>query len=141
MNQPELEPKIFTVEEANACLPQVKELLTALRAHVANIISKEAQIDFAELLAAGPDGKLSAEAQGGLRGELDELNAWVRDFQATLKAFEQVGCLLKDLDGGLIDFYAMRGGEMVFLCWKDGEDRVGHWHRLEEGFPGRQPIA
>ena len=140
MNPPELEPKIFTVEEANACLPKVKELLAALRAQVAKIISKEAQIDFAELLAASPDGTLSAQAQSRLSGELDELNTWVRDFQTTLKAFEQVGCLLKDLDEGLIDFYAMRGGEMVFLCWKDGEDRVGHWHRLEEGFPGRQRL-
>ncbi|MBI4355681.1 MAG: DUF2203 domain-containing protein [Candidatus Omnitrophica bacterium] len=140
MNQPELEPKIFTVDEANACLPKVRELLGGLRSHVAKIIAKEAQIDCAELLAAGPNGKLSAEAQGRLTGEIDELNAWVREFQTTLKAFEQIGCLLKDLDEGLIDFYSMRGGEMIFLCWKDGEDRIATWHRLEEGYPGRQPL-
>ena len=44
------------------------------------------------------------------------------------------------LDEGLVDFYALRGDRLVFLCWKHGEDQIAHWHEVGAGFPGRQPI-
>ena len=51
-----------------------------------------------------------------------------------------IGCLVKDLDQGLIDFPTLRGGQEVYLCWKVGEDRIRYWHGIEEGFAGRKPI-
>ena len=50
------------------------------------------------------------------------------------------GILVKDLDRGLLDFYALRGDRLVFLCWVLGESAVAHWHTLEAGFAGRQPL-
>jgi hypothetical protein len=51
-----------------------------------------------------------------------------------------LGCLVKDLDLGLVDFYAQLDGETVFLCWQFGEPAVTHFHGVEEGFAGRRPI-
>ena len=48
--------------------------------------------------------------------------------------------VLKHPVEGLVDFYSYRDGELVELCWKLGEDRVAHWHRIGEGFPGRKPL-
>jgi hypothetical protein len=41
---------------------------------------------------------------------------------------------------GLVDFRSVRNGEEVYLCWRQGEERISHWHTLESGFAGRQPI-
>ena len=51
-----------------------------------------------------------------------------------------MGVVLKHPIEGLVDFYSYRNGELVELCWKLGEDRVAHWHRIGEGFPGRKPL-
>ncbi len=39
-----------------------------------------------------------------------------------------------------MDFPSLREGEEVYLCWKLGEERIGYWHGIEEGFAGRKPL-
>ena len=66
-----------------------------------------------------------------------------REAAEVAKAVEELqalGVLVKDLDRGLLDFPALRGGEEVLLCWQVGEDEVGFWHGLEEGFAGRKRL-
>jgi hypothetical protein len=54
---------------------------------------------------------------------------------------ERLGVIVKDADRGLVDFPALReSGEEVLLCWQVGEDEIGYWHGLEEGFAGRKPL-
>jgi hypothetical protein len=57
-----------------------------------------------------------------------------------VQQIEAWGCVIKDLDQGLVDFLWRRRGTTVFLCWKLGESSIGHWHGLREGFAGRQPL-
>ncbi len=57
-----------------------------------------------------------------------------------IRAVHARGCVLKDLDRGLVDFYSLHGDRLIFLCWQLGEPEVTHWHSLESGFTGRQPI-
>ena len=47
---------------------------------------------------------------------------------------------MKDPALGLIDFHAQRGAELVYLCYRLGEATVTHWHPLDDGFSGRQPL-
>jgi hypothetical protein len=68
---------------------------------------------------------------------LDEHEAAIRK---VVTAVHAEGIEIKDLSTGLIDFYAKRGTEVVFLCWKKGEAAVGFWHTLQGGFAGRKPI-
>jgi len=58
----------------------------------------------------------------------------------TLDSIQDLGCLIKDLDIGLVDFPTMYRGREVYLCWKLGEAEIGWWHGTEEGFAGRKPI-
>ena len=53
---------------------------------------------------------------------------------------QETGCLVKDLDEGLVDFPSLVDGEEIYLCWKLGEERIGFWHGIEEGFAGRKPL-
>jgi hypothetical protein len=61
--------------------------------------------------------------------------------QAAVEKIESVGCMVKNLDLGLIDFPGRLNGEDVFWCWRLGEDRIRFWHRESEGFAGRKPIS
>src|SRR5215472_13139134 len=57
-----------------------------------------------------------------------------------IRQIHETGCVVKDLDEGLVDFPSMREGREVYLCWKLGEEHIGYWHGLDEGFAGRKPL-
>lgn len=60
--------------------------------------------------------------------------------QESVSKILETGCVVKDVDEGLVDFPTMLHGEEVYLCWKLGERRIEFWHGLEEGFAGRKPL-
>lgn len=68
------------------------------------------------------------------------LAALVQRAKDSLEEIDAIGVQVKDLDIGLLDFPCLLEGEIVLLCWKRGETRIEFWHRVEDGFRGRQPI-
>jgi hypothetical protein len=64
----------------------------------------------------------------------------VEELEAVVGEIEGTGAVLKDVQLGLIDFPAEREGEEIYLCWQFGEPEVAFWHRVDEGFAGRQPL-
>ena len=60
--------------------------------------------------------------------------------RAAIEEVQEIGCLIKDLDIGLVDFPTTYRGEEVYLCWKLGEPGIEFWHGVDEGFRGRKPI-
>lgn len=122
--------KTFTLEEANALLPQVKELLEDMLEVRGKIVAGGASLESVLKHAAGNGGSKAA-------GEHVLL---LQRFNADVSTLQELGCELKDLDQGLVDFPSYRDGQLVYLCWKRGEERIEFWHRLESGFSGRQPL-
>ena len=74
---------------------------------------------------------------GQKRAERDRLVAEIRD---AVERVHETGCLVKDLDMGLVDFPSLRSGEEIYLCWKLGEEKIQYWHGLTEGYAGRKPL-
>lgn len=132
--------KIFTVEKANEAIGLVKDLLRELRGIRHAIASKEIDIDVAMLLSGDDQRREGKATSTAVTKDIDTFHALVEDFHQVAKRLEEMGCELKDLDKGLVDFYAVRDGNLVYLCWKEGEEKVGYWHTLEDGFPGRKPL-
>lgn len=62
------------------------------------------------------------------------------ELQESVSKIEQTGCVLKDLDQGLVDFPSVIENQEAYLCWKLGEERIEYWHGLDEGFAGRKPL-
>jgi hypothetical protein len=131
-------PRYFTPDEANELLPQVRELAETLVAHRRALV--EATTKRAELATriAGNGGDFDPQEPRELEEELE------REAEAIARAatsLEELGVQVKDLDRGLVDFPALRSnGEEVLLCWQVGEDEIGFWHGLEEGFAGRKRL-
>jgi hypothetical protein len=69
-----------------------------------------------------------------------ERNQLEQGIQSALEQIIETGCVVKDLDVGLLDFPARIDDQDVYLCWKLGEDRIRFYHRQDEGFSGRKPI-
>ena len=127
---------IFTVEKANRALPLVRRIVDDI---VAEHPTWKDLVARYELVVAG------ARAEWGespemleLRGRIDRIAARINGYVAEL---EQVGCVLKGFEQGLVDFYGMYEGRVVCLCWLQGEGSVTHWHELDAGFDGRQEIT
>jgi len=107
-------PLFFTPAEADDLLSEIERTV----AHISEIKkSSEALSDEAEM----------ADAMGRLQQEIQKL--------------EDMGCVLKDLNIGLVDFPAVRLGVRVWLCWKFGEKKVDFWHGLHEGFANRKRVS
>ena len=136
----EMEVKIFTPAKANEALAEVKGLLTELRRTRRAIQSKEIDIDVAMILASEDGKQMQKPASPTVTRDVDEFNVLVEEFNRVAKRFGDLGCELKDIDKGLVDFYSLRDGNLVYLCWMEGEETISHWHTLEDGFAGRQPL-
>jgi len=136
----DLSPKLFTVAEADAMLTLVAPLIQQLqRLEVSLLGTQEVLEEACRKLEVGnghPKDQLQAQAEA-LTAEAERLAGSI---QSVLKDLEALGCLVKDLGLGLVDFYTIRDGQLVFLCWKLGEDRIRFWHDVEDGFAGRQPL-
>lgn len=133
--------RYLTAEEANALLPRIREILDALDGHIA--AGREARALLDDLTAYW--GPAVREADHPEHGEHLRLQARLQDAQdaadACLRRLHDLGAHLKSLEAGLLDFYALREGRPVFLCWQRGEEAVAHYHELEAGFAGRKPLA
>jgi hypothetical protein len=122
--------KLFTVEEANALLPRLRQLLKQLFAIRQEALALKPTVWPMLEKAAGNGG-------GGAAGELVYL---FERFEALVNRIQALGCHLKDVERGLIDFPAVRSGRKVYLCWLYGEDEIAYWHDLDTGFAGRRRL-
>jgi hypothetical protein len=127
MNQDE---KTFTLEEAERLLPDLQRRIAALRELKESM--ERAAPSLARLAARAKEDSGSA---AGTRYVQDLV-----EFQAGLRHFAELGCVLRDLDRGLLDFPAMLDGRRVFLCWAWGEPSIEWWHAPDAGFAGRQRL-
>jgi hypothetical protein len=130
--------KTFTLDEAQALLPIVEALLNrAIEAKQALADLEEEQKDLLRriFLSGGILVNLTAVKKRKIT-----MAALVQRAKDSLQEIDAIGVQVKDLDTGLLDFPCILEGETVLLCWKRGEARIGFWHRMEDGFRGRQPI-
>ena len=129
--------RVFTAEEANAALAELRPLVEAMVDAKQRLDDAQERRDEVAQHIAGNGGGIPPAELATLDHELNEaaaaLAAAMGDVQAT-------GVLVKDLDTGLVDFPAKRDGEDILLCWQLGEDEVAFWHGLEDGYAGRQPL-
>ena len=123
-------PRYFTLHEANTALETVRPLMDEIQSIRNNIIAHQPEAWPAIEKSAGNGGNPTLSKLVADFDRLDEL----------LHRILNTGAQVKDLNTGLLDFPALRGGQEVYLCWKYGEDQIAFWHEMDAGFAGRQPI-
>ena len=132
--------KIFSVEEANRMIPYLTQAMASLTTMAREIggLQREIQV----LGAIESTGATSRNQDVRVLREKEARSAQLlEEFRAALHEVASHGCVLRDLDLGLVDFYTMARDRVVCLCWRLGEPQVMHWHPTDEGFSGRRPLA
>lgn len=129
--------RYFSLSEATALLPRLTEMLDALRRFRDQAVLKKTQMDLLWQRLSNGEPVL-----GTLGEEQREMDSLTGRLVSVAKDLEKTGCILRDIDSGLVDFpFRTRRGATVFLCWRLGEPTIAFWHGTDEGFAGRKPIA
>jgi hypothetical protein len=130
--------KTFTVDEAQSLLPLLESLLK--RAIESKRDAQQVEEKLGELgrriyLAGGM--RVDVAEVGKQRTEMEGHLQRVRE---SISEIDSIGVQVKDMDSGLLDFPCKVDDQVVLLCWRMGESAIEHWHTIEDGFKGRQPV-
>jgi hypothetical protein len=125
--------KLFSTADADELVPTLEVLIRdlqvqarALRERIRELVHADNRLETKrvhEIVELHPELRPVSNRMSEIAGQIEEL-----------------GCFLKDIDQGLVDFPCEVGNEIVFLCWQFGETRVIAWHPIEGGFGDRKPI-
>jgi hypothetical protein len=121
--------RLFTQDQANRLIPQLRPLLEQLR-QAARVAGDEERRRHLRAVVGGNGGGDTAREMLQVGDELARLIADI----------EELGIVVRDPSSGLIDFPAEREGHPVYLCWRIDEESVAHWHDRDAGFGGREPL-
>jgi hypothetical protein len=127
----------FTLDEAEALLPQVRDELLAMQVCKREVDELRGSFEDAAHKSAG-NGHVQDES--GLGDKRRRAETLVEQINERLARINGWGVELKGIEEGLIDFPSRRDDRIVYLCWRLGEDHITWWHEIDAGFAGRQPL-
>ena len=130
--------KTFTLEEAQSLLPVLESLLKRAmdgRRSAQEIESRLNGLSQRIFLSGG-----MRVNSGNIAKQRALIEGHLKQVRETVAEIDAIGVQVKDLESGLLDFPCLAGEEVVLLCWRMGEPAIEHWHTMEAGFQGRQPV-
>jgi hypothetical protein len=126
-------PRLFTLDEASALLPEIRAILVELRREVE-------RLDEVAVEAATVRDKIRQNGHATRDEPLSRQRAAREAIGRQIARLNELGVELKDPRTGLIDFPSRRDGDIVYLCWKLDEPTIAFWHPTDTGFAGRRPL-
>jgi hypothetical protein len=130
--------KTFTLEEAHSLLPVLESLLKRAMDERRSAQEIEAGLNgLSQRIYLSGGMRVNSASMAKQRGEMEDHLKQAHDSIAEIDA---IGVQVKDLDSGLLDFPCRVDDEIVLLCWRMGETAIEHWHTMDSGFKGRQPV-
>jgi hypothetical protein len=124
------EKKFFTLNEANAIIPQLLQNVPRIQELESDLRSKYPDIKNAWEKHKNNSGSVQGTQYLGVALQLKRI----------MTDLESKGCIIKGIKEGLVDFPALREGREIYLCWRAPEKEIQFWHEINSGFAGRQPI-
>lgn len=135
-----MRPRIFTLEEANSAIPRIAQAIERIVA--ANSRIKILTEDIKNLFdiwgesiydPRNVDHRFCIE-------KLSERTRLLQEMQHLINNVQSLGCFVKDVNQGLVDFYSENDGQFILLCWRRGEPRIRFWHNTGDSFAARRRI-
>ena len=130
--------KTFTLDEAQSLLPVLESLLKrAMEGRRAAQLVESELNELPQRIYLSGGMRVNSANVAKQRAEVEE---HLKQVQESVAEIDAIGVQVKDLDSGLLDFPCRIDGQVVLLCWRMGERTIEHWHTIEAGFQGRQPV-
>ncbi|MFH1755498.1 MAG: DUF2203 domain-containing protein [Candidatus Latescibacterota bacterium] len=134
-----MNPKFFSVEEADRLVSFLENSLERIQSHKRSYLWLQKEISILSLIVGcGAEGTNTDAVL--LEEKTEKCRSVAASIEKDIARINETGCVLRDVDQGLVDFYSILDGNVVFLCWKKGEESVMFWHSTNTGFKGRQRI-
>ena len=131
-------PRFFNLVEAERLLPEVERLIRSLIASKQEYEETDSQLNRIAQRIALSGGMIPPRDEAELLRRRKDAAA--RSLKTAFERVQEIGCQIKDLDTGLVDFPTLYRGREVYLCWRMDEDDIDFWHGTDEGFAGRKLI-
>jgi len=139
--------KFFTVEEAGALIGFLDVILERIRRNKQRFLWLQEEISILKLIVECGANTRENEREEKVNPDAIELEEKLAQYNAVEKEIEKgksaitdTGCIVRDEDQGLIDFFSVQNNTVVYLCWKKGEESVQYWHSIHDDFESRQPL-
>jgi hypothetical protein len=133
-------PKFFTIGEAEQLIGLLETTLERIKRNRQEFLWLKGELSILELIVEcgasekNPDTIEAADKK-------KRVAKLAREIEKDVSSIEEAGCILRDIEEGIVDFFSIQEGTVVFLCWKRGEESIQYWHSIREGYAGRQPLA
>lgn len=124
-------PKVFKLEEANSLVPQLETFLAELEEKQHSFDRLHDELFFEELL----------EEERVPETKFQELEGTLEELEKSMEKIQGLGCVLRHLRRGLVDFLAKEGEKWIYYCWRRGEREIQYYHPLRGGLFERRPLA
>ena len=134
-------PRVYGIEEANALVPDLERIFDELDGVRAEIRAVKLRITALEMIWGDAVRKSDNPDHGELQHHLEEMTRLQAAFEEITRKVLELDGQLKGLDPPLVDFYGIQRGFLILWCWRRGDASIDHWHNVDEGFAGRQPIS
>jgi hypothetical protein len=134
-----MNPKFFTVEEANATIGFLESAFERIRRNRQRYLWLQEEISILKLIVeCGADnGNVDART---LDEKTNHLAAVEREIDRAMTATKDTGCIIKDEDRGIVDFFSIQNNTVVYLSWQIGEDAIGFWRSIRDTSGDRRPL-
>ena len=129
--------RLFTLAEANVAVAELRPIVERAVLHRQKLAEAQRQQAALVMQIGGNGGDLQPS---DLREAAEAIQREAAALTECVEQINDVGAQIKSLEEGLLDFPSLRDDEQVLLCWRLGEDEIGYWHGLDEGFAGRKPL-
>jgi hypothetical protein len=133
-------PRIYTPREVSAIIPDLNRVFEDIDKVRDRIRQNKKRMDVLEMIWGDEihqEGNTDRREYIHFQNDLEDAG---KDFEALTRKIVEMEGIPKSVDHGIVDFYGVIDSRLVFLCWKRGEERLTHYHHLDEGFEGRKPV-
>ena len=139
--QPALKPRIFSIEEANSLIPELEKAfddMSDMNSQL-QVLSK----DLRDLVNVWGDSVFSEKNLDNAyyKELLSRRDGITEELNRRISGIHSLGCVVKDIDKGLVDFYHKRDDRTIFLCWRHGEKKINFWHNVNAGYINRRHVT
>lgn len=133
--------RIFSKEEANALLPELEKRLKLLRTKKEAYSRTHDLLFMRELVCAAEKTHGFLEEKDDLEDGIHALEEAIEDLAKDVEAIFAMGCLLRSIERGHVEFLGNHEGREIYFSWQLGEPRVAHYRSPGEKIHERVPFS
>ena len=133
-------PRIFTVDDVDTLITRVESVFHRMDEIKSRLKVLNIRVNALEMIWGSKVHEKDNPDHGELENHLAEMKSAEEEFERCTKKIARLGGQVKSVDPPLVDFYGVRDSRLVFWCWTRGEEKIEHWHHVDEGFANRQPV-